>query len=255
MTMIKKWFAGLTLGMSVLALAACGGADEAADKNETPDSQEEAATEEGAETVEMPEPDLEGVPNVVAEVNGEEVTKEEFETVYTAQFQQASMQSQMTGEELDQDQLKKMVADSIVGQKLLIQEAGNRDFTASDEAVETMLNDLTAQNGMETSDDLLAALKEQGMSEEEIMGQIETQVKLDALLAEEAGDTEPTEEEVRATYDQLKAQQEEAGGEEMPAYEEVKPTLFEQLKQQKAGQAAQTLVAKLREQGDVTINL
>lgn len=253
--MIKKWFAGLTLGMSVLALAACGGADEAADKNETPDSQEEAATEEGAETVEMPEPDLEGVPDVVAEVNGEEVTKEEFETVYTAQFQQASMQSQMTGEELDQDQLKKMVADSLVGQKLLIQEAGNRDFTASDEAVETMLNDLTAQNGMETSDELLAALKEQGMSEEEIMAQIETQVKLDALLAEEAGDTEPTEEEVQATYDGLKAQQEEAGGEEMPSLEEVKPTLIEQLKQQKEGQAAQTLVAKLREQGDVTINL
>ncbi|MDS8765667.1 SurA N-terminal domain-containing protein, partial [Streptococcus pneumoniae] len=84
---------------------------------------------------EMPEPDLEGIPEVVAEVNGEEVSKEEFETAYTGQFQQAAMQAQMSGQEIDQNQLKTQLAESMVGQKLLVQEAENQELTASDEEV------------------------------------------------------------------------------------------------------------------------
>lgn len=255
--MIKKWFLSLSLGISVIVLAACGGTDESAN-NEEPAAQEEAAggTEEGAGQPEMPEPDLEGIPEVVAEVNGEEILKEEFEMAYTGQFQQASMNSMMSGEEVDQDELKVQVAENMVSQRLLIQEANNRDFEASEEEIDEEINELAAQNGLESKEQFLEALEEQGMAEEEVRTQLETQVKVNQLIAEEAGNTEATDEELQALYDQVQEQQEQSESEEeLPSFEELKPELEEQVKTQKENEAAQTLVADLRENGDVTINL
>ncbi|WP_434400296.1 SurA N-terminal domain-containing protein [Planococcus sp. 11815] len=256
--MIKKWFIGLSLGTSLIVLSACGGADESAEnENAQPETEEQApSAEESAGQPEMPEPDLEGVPDVVAEVNGEEVSKEEFETAYTGQFQQAAMQAQMTGQEIDQAQLKNQLAESMVGQKLLVQEAENQELTASDEEVDQTLEQLAQQNGLESKDEFLTALNEQGMAEDEVMSQIETQVKVDQLIAESAGDTTPSKEEVEAAYEQLKTQQEQMGSEEeLPAFEELKPDLEEQVKMQKENEATQTLVAELREKAEVTINL
>ncbi|KYG59801.1 SurA N-terminal domain-containing protein [Planococcus maritimus] len=256
--MIKKWFLGLSLGTSLLVLSACGGADESAEnENAQPETQEQAPSgEENAAQPEMPEPDLEGIPEVVAQVNGEEVSKEDFEAAYTGQFQQAAMQAQMSGQEIDQEQLKNQLAESMVGQKLLIQEAENQKLAASDEEVNQTLEQLAQQNGLETTDEFLKALDEQGMKEEEVRSQVATQVKVDQLIAESAGDTTPSEEEVEAAYEQIKEQQEQMGSEEeLPAFEELKQDLEEQVKTQKENEATQTLVAELREKADVTINL
>ncbi|MGM0896346.1 MAG: SurA N-terminal domain-containing protein [Bacillota bacterium] len=256
--MIKKWFLGLSLGTSLIVLSACGGADESAEnENAQPETEEQAPSgEESAGQPEMPEPDLEGIPEVVAQINGEEVSKEEFEAAYTGQFQQAAMQAQMSGQEIDQNQLKNQLAESMVGQELLIQEANNQELTASDEEVDETLEQLAQQNGLESKDEFLSALNEQGMAEEEVMSQIETQVKVDQLIAESAGDTDPSNEELEAAYEQVKAQQEQMGSEEeLPAFEELKPELEEQVKMQKENEATQTLVAELREKADVTINL
>lgn len=258
MTLIKKCLLCLSLGLSAFTLAACGDADETAEnKNEQPDTQEEAAagTEENAEQPQMPEPDLEGIPEIVAEVNGKEIPKEEFEMAYSSQFQQAAMQSQMSGQEVDQTELKKQLAESMVGQELLIQEADNRKLTASQEKVDQTLDELVAQNGLESKEQLMTALEEQGVAEDEVMSQLETQVKVDQLIAEESGNAKATDEELKALYEQVKTQQEQSGGEELPAFEELKPDLEAQVKMQKEGQAAQALVAKLRESADVTINL
>src|SRR5699024_9190011 len=73
--------------MTVFALAACG------DNN----NDNEAENNNGEE-MDLPEPDLDDVPDVVAEVNGEEVSKDEFAEVYEQQFQQQAMQAQMSGE-------------------------------------------------------------------------------------------------------------------------------------------------------------
>ncbi len=247
----------------MVALAACGG-DAAEETNEDTAPQEEAAPEEeaaeqeaagDAEQPEMPEPDLEGIPDVVAEVNDEEITKEEFESAYTGQFQQLAMQAQMSGQEVDQAQLKEQIAESLVAQKLLVQETENQEITASEEQVNTALEELAKQNGLESSEEFLAALEEQGITEEEVMEQVEAQVKVEQLIASETGEINPTDEEVQKLYDEAQAQQEEAGGEELPAFEEVKPQLEEQVRMQKEGEATQALIAQLREKADVTIHL
>lgn len=241
----------------MLVLAACGG-ETAKETNGEETPKEEAATDEESESVEqpeMPEPDLEGIPDVVAEVNGEEITKEEFETAYTSQFQQMAMQAQMTGQEVDQAQLKEQLVESLVSQELLIQETEKREITASEEQVSATIQELAEQNGLKSSDEFLAALKEQGITEDEVMKQVQTQVKVDQLIAEETGEIKPTDEELQTFYDEALSQQAEAGGEELPAFEEVKPQLEEQVRLQKEGEAVKALVAQLREEADVIINL
>ncbi|MDL4839193.1 SurA N-terminal domain-containing protein [Aquibacillus rhizosphaerae] len=265
--MRKKSFLSLILVVLVSLLAACGGEDEATEENnadqqeeETTESAEETEGTEGEAATEAPEPDLEGVPEVVAEVNGEEILKEEFESAYVGQFQQAAMQSQMSGQQLDQDQLKTQIAESLIGQKLLIQEADNSGIEASKGDINDTLVELAEQNGLESKDEFLAALEEQGMSEEEVMSQVSTQVKLDQLIANESGDIDPSEEELQQLYDQYKAQQEQMGGQdgeaaEVPSFDEMKPQLEQQVKSQKQNQAYQTLVEKLREDAEVTNHL
>ncbi|MFG6115832.1 SurA N-terminal domain-containing protein [Halobacillus sp. MO56] len=265
MTLRKKWLSGL-LFAAFLTLGACSSDGETAKDNEKKDTQQEQKSseqsegnkegKEGGEQPKMPEPDLKGTPDVVAEVNGEKIKKKEFEAAYKSQFQQAALQSQMSGQKVDQDKLKKQMVDSLVGQELLIQEANNRDYKATQEKKDKILEDLAKQNKAGSKEEFLAQLEKQGMSEKEVMSQLETQVKVEQLIAAEAGDIEPTEEEMKKMYEQMKAQQEQMGGEsKVPSFEEAKPSLKQQLKQQKEAEEAQKLIKNLREDADVKVHI
>ncbi|WP_257009764.1 SurA N-terminal domain-containing protein [Evansella halocellulosilytica] len=262
----KKWFLSLALVASVSVMAACGDADETEEENnedaETQEEEaaddEEAAIDEGAEQPEMPQPDLDGIPDVVAEVNGEDISAEEFETTYLGQFDQAMMQMQMTGEEVDQEQLKQQVAESMIGQELLIQEAENRGYDASEDHINELLEELVLQNGLGSEEEFFTALEEQqGMSEEEVMSLLETQVKVDQLVESESDGIEPTEEELEEAYEQMVAEQEAIAGEdaEIPSFEDVKPEIEQQLMMQKEGEVYEILIDELRQDADVTVNL
>lgn len=259
--MRTKTMSGAALVLLLWGLTACGDAEEGPPSTEQ-STQQGLAEQDGAEApgLQQPEPDLEGIPDVVADVNGEEIDREEFVSAYEEQFQQLAMQAQVSGQPLDQDQLKRQIAESLVGTELLIQEADDRGLTASPGQVDGTLQKLAESNGMESGDQLVGALVEQGMAEDEVMAQLETQVRLDQLLAEEAGDIEPTEDELRELYDQSVAQQEQPAreGEEtpqVPAFEEVAPQLEEQITAQKEGEAMQALVDSLREDAEITIHL
>jgi hypothetical protein len=254
----KNWLLGLFLALLLVGASACGGADgDGGDASGGADAKQEQQEEKQADPS-APQADLEGIPEVVAEVNGEEIPKEEFVQAYEAQFQQAAMQSQTSGQEVDQDQLKEQVADSLVSTELLVQEADKRDISASDQDVDQTLKQLAAQNGLESVDAFVAALEEQGMDREEIDSQVRTQVVIERLIESEAGDVSASTAEVRAMYDELAAQQEQAGeqaGQELPPFAQVRPQLEEQVEQEKKSGVAQRLVGDLREDGDVVVNL
>lgn len=245
--MKKKWILMIFSILIIVALAACN------DKDNEKGSPNENTNEE------VPEADLEGIPNVVIEINGEEVTKDEFSNMYEQQFQQQVMQAQMTGQDMndiDQDQLKNQTAEIIIGQNLLIQEANNRVKDVSDTDINNTIDELLEQTGIETKDDLLAIFQEQGMDEKEFNSQIEIQVKVDQLIAEISGDIEPTEEETKEAYETIKAQQEEVNSEEeFPEYDDIKADLIEQLKEQKKAEETESFVETLRKDADVIIHL
>jgi len=257
--MKKKWLLSLSLLLLVFFMAACSGDDDASEgNNEGSDTSEQEAA--SGEQSEMPEPDLEDVPDVVAEVNGEEISKEEFETTYTSQFQQVMMQAQMNGQEVDQDELKGQIAEGLIGQKLIVQEAENSGVEASEDAVNETIDTLVEQSGLGSEDDLFTALEEQGMDKEEVMSEIETQVKVDELIAKESDDVDPSEEELQERYDAFKAQMEQMGGEdgeeaEVPSFEEMEPELTAQVQAEKDSETYQTLVEELEADADITNHL
>ncbi|GGA66533.1 SurA N-terminal domain-containing protein [Ornithinibacillus halotolerans] len=255
--MSKKWLLSISVVMLIFIMAACSDNDSADGENSNTN---DANNGEVGEQTEAPKPDLENIPDVVAEVNGEEISKEEFESVYQTQFQQVMMQAQFTGQEVDQDQLKGQIIDALIGQKLVLQEADNRGLEASEEAVNETIDSLVTQNGFETQDELFDAFKVQaGMEKEEVLAEIEMQVKVEKLIASESGDAEPTKEELQEVYDTYVAQLEQVSKEdeevEIPSFEEMEADLINHVKSQKESETYQKLVEKLQEDADITKNL
>lgn len=258
---------GIAIGAAgiAFALGACGGSGA---PEEAPDAQDSAAQGEDpaadGEQASAPEPDLEGVPDVVAEVNGTEITKDEFTGVYESQFQQMAMQSQQTGQEVDQDQLKNDTVESLIGVELLEQEASDRGIEVSDSEVEDALAE-TAETNQMSPEDFLAAMEQQGMPEDEVRTQVASQETVGKLVEDEAGPFEASDEELQQAYDEAKSQQEqmsaqqpqegEQAAQEMPPLEDIKPQLEQQVTGQKEAEATDTLATQLREEADVTVHL
>jgi peptidyl-prolyl cis-trans isomerase SurA len=246
---------GALTAAALLALTACGGGDDSSsDKASSSSSADPSA---GASSGSEGGPDLSGIPDVVAEVNGAEVTKEEFVPIYEATFQQAAAQAQMGGQEPDEEALRTQAVDELVDTELLSQEAESRGISVSDEQVDAELDDLAAQNGMKSGDELLAAVEKQGMAPELARDQVATQVMVELLAADEDGSIEPTGKELRARYAQVKQQQAKAGqqGQKVPPYAKVRDQLAEQVKSEQVGTVAGALVQSLRKDADITVNL
>lgn len=256
--MSKKLLTSFALA-GVLALAACGDASETETQDAEAQSTEEAAagSEEGAE-MELPEADTEDIPDVVAEVNGDEISGEDFTVLYESQFQQASMQSQMTGEEPDQDQLKEQTLESMIGNELLLQDAREQGFEASDEDVDALITEQAESNGMESADEFIEAYEEQGMSAEQLTEDARSQVLINQVL-ESLDYEEPTEDEVRELYDSAVEQQEAAGeGEEqaeLPPFDEVREDVEAQASDDARNEAAIAHVDELRADAEVETHL
>ncbi len=228
--------------LSAPTLAACS---DTPAKESAPDAAGQAA------------PDLKGLPAVVAVVDDTEISKDQFVTAYEARFQQASAQAQQSGEPLDQDQLKEQTVESMVNTELLVAEADSRGYDVSQDDIDGTLAELAEQSGLSSPDELLDSLAKQGVDKDEANRQLEGQVKLDRLIAEEVGDADPTDKELRELYDQGVAQQEASGADdaETPSFDELRPQLEEQVRAQNENSAAQSLVDDLRKGADITINL
>lgn len=249
---------GLVAATSLLVLSACGGSgDSSADseKDSSPSESSSASADAGAGA--GAEPDLDAIPDVVAEVNGEEVNKDEFVPIYEAAFAQAASQAQMGGEAPDEEQLRKQTADDLVDTELLAQEAEARGLEVSDDDVDAELTHLAEQNGMKSADELLEAVEQQGVTAEQARDQVETQVLVEQLVADENGPIEPTDKELRKLYAQAKQQQAQAGeqAQKIPPFAQVREQLAEQATNQEIGKVATALVEDLRADADITINL
>lgn len=290
----KTWLTSLGLAVCLLGVASCSSEDDSGgDGAETtqgasaaPGSDDAAGTSDGAGATggagdeaagtegpgEQAEgPDLSDVPDVVAEVNGTEISKEEFSEAYQGSFEQASMQAEMTGQPVDEAALREETVEGLVSNELLLQASEEHGFEASAEDIEAELEELAEGNGLGSGDEFVAALEEQGMAPEDIDAEVEKKIKVDQLVEEEAQVEEPTEEEIQALYDELSAQQggggEESGsggddagatgapGSEIPAFEDVKDQLEAQLKSEKENEAVLQLVEELREDADVTVHI
>lgn len=242
---LKRSLAALSLAL-VVAITGCASGGEETDSVDAPTSPEEGA----------PEVDLDDIPEVVAEVNGEEISRDEFVQAYESELQQAAMMQQTTGEEPDQEALKQQAVQMLINNRLLTQAATEAGIEATDEDIDTTLEEIATQNGMGSVDELFAALAEQGMSEEEIREEAAAQYQLTTYIEQATDVSEPSEDELQEQYDLLVEQQEGMEeAEEIPPFEEIRDQLAEQAVSEERNAATQGLLEELQEQGDVTIHL
>ena len=247
---------------ALLALAGCsGGEDGSGDggSEQPSDSASDPAAAPSEGGMQAPEADLENVPDVVAEVNGEEITRDEFAADYESQLQQAAMMQQQSGEEVNQDELKQQVAQTMVDNRLLTQAADEAGIEPTEEDIDSTLEDIAAQSGMGSADEVVAALEEQGLSEEEVREEAADQFQVLGYIESEADISEPTDEELQEQYDTYVEQMEQSGqggeGGEVPPFEEMRDQLAQQAVTEQQNAAAEEILTGLREEGDVTIHL
>lgn len=270
MTAQKKLVTSTAAAALLLGLAACGGetdggADEAASDQPNAEQSQEGGEQGGGETgapaeQQMPEPDLGDVPDVVAEVNDEEISGDEYSSAYETSFAQMAMQAQMSGEEVDEEALQEQTLDNLIGYELLTQDALANDYEATDEDVEAELENVVEANGLESADELFEVAEEQGTGEEQLREDVEQQVLINQVV-ESLDVEEPTDEEIEEAYEQFTTQQEQApegeDGEETetPDLEELRPQIEEQLATQKENEAVLAHMEDLREDADVEIHV
>ena len=227
---------------ALLLIAACSSEEPEQEAATPPPSPEEAPA--------LPEPDIADLPEVVAEVDGVEITREEFLDVYEPEFQQAAAASQASGEELDQDAFKRQIADVLVDTELMLMEAADRSIDPSEEDVEAAAAELAEAWQLGSADELFTMLEEQGLDPAAARAQFHEQTTVEQLIAAESGEFSISEDELREQYDEIAGQAPDDV--EVPEFEEVRDVLAEELEREHQNAAAQELLAQLREEAEVT---
>lgn len=259
--LVKKMRLAVAAAGAVLIVAGCG----AAGGDEGSGGEPQAATEQtqsdadgdGGDGAQSGAPNLDDIPDPVAEVNGTAISKDEFVSVFEGQYQQMSMQAQATGQPVDEDQLKQQSLDGLVGVELLQQEAENRGIEVTDAEIDESLAEFAETNQVST-DEFVAQMGQQGLDREGVLDQIEKQLRAEKLITDEFGEFSATDEEIQAAYDQVAQQQMMMGGgeaAELPPLEQVRSQVEEQLRSETQAQQMQTLSDSLREGAEITVNL
>ena len=182
----------------------------------------------------------------VAVVNGEEVSRAEFERLQTQIATQQGVDVASTTEDV-KSKIKAQALDSLIAQTLLRQAAKAAGITASSTGVESQLAAVKVQLGSQDAYD--QALAEQGMTEESLRTRINSDFIIQAYLERELHLSTITvsDEEVKAVYDAAAAQQ------TVPPFEEVKDQVKQAALSQKQQALVEAHVATLRSAGDVKV--
>src|SRR5699024_9247963 len=160
------------MSVSVVALAACGSQGDEAKPQESSAAAEQSPGADGSGqdgsgqdgSGQDGKPNTKDIPEVVAEVNGEKITKDDFVPLFETQYQQIQAQAQQSGQPVDEKDLKKQTAENLVSTEVLTQEADKRKISVSDKDIDKALKE-SAQSGQMSEKDFLSAMKDQGMDE------------------------------------------------------------------------------------------
>lgn len=241
---------------SVLVIAGCSSTDSDAPKdNDSAGSSESTDGADDAGEPEMPEADVDSVPDVVASVNDTDISRDAFLLDYEVQFQQAAMMSQ--GAEVDQDALKLDVADMMINRELIIQAAAADGIEADDEKVDEMLEDAAAQSGLSSIDEFLELAAEQGIDADQMRVDAGNQYLINTYIDNNVSVPDTPEEDLRAQYDEVVEMLKEQGADEeqIPKFEDVRDELNDEAKSNEMTAAVDAHLKQLREAANVEIFL
>lgn len=138
--------------------------------------------------------------NVVAEVNGEQVTRQEF----NEEMEKVKERYQKQGIKFDSESGKKMlqaleadILDQMIQEKVIYQEAKKQGIEVKDEDVKQHLENLKAQYGEETFNQIL---EQNGLTVEELEDYFRLQLLEEGLFAKVTAGIEVTDQELEDYY-------------------------------------------------------
>src|SRR5699024_5618030 len=222
---MKRFIAGLLLVVLAGILAACGSDDE-----------QEAENFE-APSVEISEEEKVDDNQVVAVINGEDVTGKTYNLVYS----QLKLYAGQFGEEVDTEEVKRATMDSIIDRQLVIQQAKEEGIEVTGEAAEAELETLKSENA-ETCETLLEQYQ---ITEEGFKEQLQFEMTMNEYMRQTI-EVSVTDEEVEEHYEKAKE-----GNEDIPEFDEIKDQLKKQMLQQKTDEALEAEIEKVKEKADI----
>jgi hypothetical protein len=183
-------------------------------------------------------------------VNGEEIPREDFD--FQLKQLEASYQQQGVPfpQGTDLQQLQQQVVAQLVQQRLVLQESEARGITAEPEEVQTQYQ--AALSSFPDEATFNQTLADQGLDKAEVEELIADNIKVNKLLDAvivEAKLAPPTEEGLRAFYDQASQQQ------QLPPFEEIRAQVEAEVTSQRENEVLTAFVQDLEAAGTVEILL
>ncbi|MDN7246823.1 SurA N-terminal domain-containing protein [Planococcus shenhongbingii] len=241
--MIKKMKYAAAPLLLALALGACSGNEEAAQKEEPAEAAEQATAEQQTKLKLPAEED------VVVVVNDEDILGNVYNSVARQLESSLATQGKDTAEAENADLVKEQAITVIVGNKLILQDAAKKGYEAEDAAVEERLEELKGQ--FESEEAMNDALKKSGYTMEDMESQLREQITYENYVAKEVKPAEVTDKEVQAAYDGFA----ETAKEEAPAFEEMEPTIRQSLEQQNTQQAVADRIEELKKTAKIDVKI
>lgn len=180
----------------------------------------------------------------VAVVNGQEISRQDYNFIKNQIKERASLQ----GQELSEEDLEQQSLDQLVAQKLMYQEAKEKGFDVSQEEIDTQYQNVVSRAGGEEA--LQEVFSDLDLSEEYIREDIRKQLIIQKYVNSqtEGEDFSVTQQEVTDFYDQFSA-----GNENAPALKDIESQIRTGLEQQKQGELISEIVSQLRENAEIEI--
>ena len=257
---MKKIITTLLLALLTIGLAACGSNEEsqkqADDKAKTEETDKQAQEDQAKKMEEMQKKmDEQKIEKdkIVAIVNDEKIKGEDYNNVLS----QSQMQYQQMGQDpTSKDAAKKIkdqTIDSLVGQTLLMQQADEKGYKATDDEIDKQLEEVKKQ--YKDDKQFEEAMKKAGFTMDELKTQIAENIKYTNYVEKEIKVDEVTEDEMKAYYDQYANQQGQDQSKDAPKYEEVKPQIKTQLEQQKKQEKLVQHVEDLKKNAKIDVKI
>lgn len=205
-------------------------------------------------------------PDVVAEVNGEEISQDEYLSMLRQQAPQESLSSTQV------ISFRHNILNSLIERKLILQQAEEMDIEVevSEEELDENYNNILEQNDI-TEEELSENLAEQGHSLGDLRDDIRRNLESSKLITETInsahGDINVSESEVRDLYEQKYPEEDfsennedaeedsdNENQEERPVFADVQTDLEEELLQQKRNEALEGWLEDIKDESEITIN-
>ena len=254
---LKKVLVPFIAGALALSLAACGGEDKAAtdEKPQAEKQKQEATKEQEASAKEMQAKLAEQqVDNnkIVAVVNKEELTGEEYNAALTSIQGQMQQMGQDPSSKESAEQVKMQALDMLVNQTLILQKAKEAEIKASTSEIDEEYSAFEKQFGGEK--EMKKALKAQSMDVKTLKEQIAESIIFEKYQDKVAPAGKVTDKEIKEYYDQAASASKEAG-QELPPLAEVSEEIQGILKQEQQQKLLATHVEELKADAEIELKI